>query len=210
MIEPATSQRQAMSEAETWVQNLQQIFSARVEDTNENDNICKLFRVSGGHFKVEFLRDITLQNYGQLGNFHRANLRIRTVTADLIDRILVEGNHPCWVMKFRLCDRLDIPAIVSSANYAGRNIPMGRGMNGNKTYYGFDYTFRENTSVYVMFRDAIDGTSEVTLVWNGAKDEGFFKVHRMLRPETILSILYDKRKTQEVRQIINDSCLKPV
>ena len=130
-----------------------------------------------------------------------------------LDKAIVNGRHPYWAIKMVIKSRFDMERIKSNAEHVGKHVAVswvwskakGSSISSIRLVLFKGYGDIHPVPTFVIEAHVISGSSEsgssIELVYQGGMiTEGFYQAHKVLPPNIVLSILYNKFKGPDVRE----------
>ena len=198
---------------EHWINKLKDKLQARFEvKDNSQAHVSGLIRVpSLGHLKISY-------SWKHLGNrggsyFSYANLNIETENLTVLEEVLKVGDQPYWYIRYKYNIDLDVTVISNRVKNLTGISPSGPGYvkygDGPYILTHIEYPLLENVlRVFIDRGNSYDGT--ITLTYNiDSYNKGFWKAHKLLSPDLLLSSLYGELTLAEIKQLL-DKAIEPI
>jgi hypothetical protein len=147
---------------------------------------------------------------------------LETEKVEALDKVIVNGHHPYWSIEMRVAGNFDMKKIKSNAEHLGKHLEEsgGRSRGRESSISSLRFVIHKGYGVihpvpdYYIEAHIQAGSQEsdpgISLVYQGGSiKNGFFQAHKVLRPNTVLSILYDKIKGPDVGQLVSTALSLP-
>jgi hypothetical protein len=138
-------------------------------------------------------------------------IQAEVYTKQSLNQILIQGKHPCWVLDWHLKEDIDLDRLVSEVKDRTNRTPSSSTMHGASegnilggTEYSFDFD-NQILRIYLGRGGYSGARATIGLRYEGNGNEGFFRAHEIISPDSILSFLQGDLSFPKFRSMINEA-----
>jgi hypothetical protein len=206
---------------EQWIDTIMKLSTKPKEKIDDNGRYEKwLIRLAEGKIRLTIdkrLNSRTELITGQeLKDYCGIDITLETESVEVLDKVIVNGRHPYWAIEMVVTGKFDMKRIKLNAEHMGRHVDVSGGRSRAKgssisciRFVIFEgYGDIHPVPDFYIEAHVQEGSNEsgpsIALVYQGGLiNNGFFQAHKVLLPNTALSILYNKVKGPDVRQLVS-------
>jgi hypothetical protein len=206
---------------EHWIDTITKL-SIKPKEKIEDDGRYEKWLIQLSEGKIRLTIDKRLNVRTELITGHELkyycgiDITLETESVEALDKVIVNGRHPYRAIEMVVTGRFDMKRIKLNAEHMGRHIHVsaGRSMAKGSSISCIRFVIFEGygdihpvPDFYIeahVQEGSNESGSSIALVYQGGLiNNGFFQAHKVLLPNTALSILYNKVKGPDVRQLVS-------
>jgi hypothetical protein len=202
------TQERATERANRWSTKLESL-SLQAVVVRESDDFGKekLIRLPKGQARIS--PPIAKGQYNGV-NYWTSVIQAEVYTTEALDYVLNQGKHPYWALDWNLKEEINLDRLVSNIKELTGRTPNSTNLGGIndsilvEVEYGFEMGDRI-LRVYLGKGGYSGALATIGLRYEGDVEEGFYQLHRVISPDSILSFLLGEITLANFRSTINEA-----